>query len=745
MKKDLDKSNPKVVKEHKQELKVKIPLKEILIPNNSTNPWYTYRPASPEGSSNKATQGRKHTISAYRKLAENIIESDKNTHYSENSSLVPKLADQGTLQDKITALQIQVSLNPFHNFHRLENLLHIAQKPHFRTARPALTGLKNLFINELLPDSKLTPFHRQNLAQIDTNSQNARSLAFFLLEEKVSGAYQRYVSILSTLCNSSLPGVRNPCFALCADLLTAKPEREDMLLGILVSGLLSVDKSTAQLCFRLLGKLVEKHSAMQTIIFEEIRSEIRAALVKEKKINIGVEFIGQLVVDEELATKIFEFDKELLLSIFSENEMKNTFSAPKKRKRRRKKMKKTEGTTGPKSQKLFNLILTSISRVLPFCKDVKMDELIDLLFLSTHTMPFNAAVRAFSILIHLMISMKQTSKRLYRSLYEKILSPDFLLYSNKKMFLNLVFKAVIFDTEKTRVKAFLKRLGQAALNTDSLSAAYILLTITEISKLKNEPGDTDGFDLDSSLGVWGTEFGSFVETKFDLLDKREKIDGERDEESSDDEVETEKLNFNFTQKKTTVVETEKEPQNKSEVTNYDPKKKEPLYSGANQTLFHELNLLTQYFHPSIRLFFNGSKLSKHPDEELSNGQFLENMMFAEVRSRENKKKFASEISSQTRNKLNSGSFLNMDPEKVAPHESIYYNYFHAKMDLEGKSIVQLLEKEQEVESRKAVSTFVAADDDEAEKDAFAMKLAENMIKEAAGGVDVDIDEDFGFE
>ena len=68
-----------------------------------------------------------------------------------------ELITKGTLSDRIAALALKVQESPFHNLSALDALVEMANRKEQRTAQLALEALKDLFINNLLPDRKLVP------------------------------------------------------------------------------------------------------------------------------------------------------------------------------------------------------------------------------------------------------------------------------------------------------------------------------------------------------------------------------------------------------------------------------------------------------------------------------------------------------------------------------------------------------------------------------------------------------------
>jgi ribosome biogenesis protein MAK21 len=166
------------------------------------------------------------------------------------------------------------------------------------------------------------------------------------------------------------------------------------------------------------------------------------------------------------------------------------------------------------------------------------------------------------------------SDRFYRTLYESLLDPRVATSSKQSLYLNLLFKSLKNDLNVRRVKAFVKRIVQVlGMHQPSFICGIFYLirelekTFIGLSSLLDQPEDNDSDD---------------EEVFRDVLDE----DDEQPEPVPVDETTT------------------KKPKEK-----YDPRKRDPEHSNAEETCLWELLPFTTHFHPSVSL--NADRLLEH--------------------------------------------------------------------------------------------------------------------------------------
>ncbi|THH16047.1 hypothetical protein EW146_g4548 [Bondarzewia mesenterica] len=129
------------------------------------------------------------------------------------------------------------------------------------------------------------------------------------------------------------------------------------------------------------------------------------------------------------------------------------------------------------NSRLVSAILTGVNRAMPYARfgggDVEFERHMDTLFLITHTSTFNITLQALTLIQHTIASLPSSpasstkslpsgaiASRYFRTLYATLLDPRLYTSSKQAMYLNLLFKSLKSDSDKERVKAFVKRLCQ---------------------------------------------------------------------------------------------------------------------------------------------------------------------------------------------------------------------------------------------------------------------------------------------
>ncbi|KAI0295053.1 CBF/Mak21 family-domain-containing protein [Multifurca ochricompacta] len=223
----------------------------------------------------------------------------------------------------------------------------------------------------------------------------------------------------------------------------------------------------------------------------------------------------------------------------------------KKPKAKKAKGKEIRGAAGfaevqDSNAKLVGAILTGVNRALPYARfggaGVELDKHMNTVFLLVHTSTFNISLRALTLIQQISASSPTSSpvvSRYYRALYATLLDSRLYTTRNQALFLNLLFRSLKADTEKSRVMAFVKRFCQILVS---------------------------GFGGSEFVagGLWllGELFNLYPGLR--ILINNAPVSAANGEE-------------------------------------YDPHKREPLYAHAQSSVLWELTTLVHHIHPTIAL------------------------------------------------------------------------------------------------------------------------------------------------
>jgi ribosome biogenesis protein MAK21 len=164
------------------------------------------------------------------------------------------------------------------------------------------------------------------------------------------------------------------------------------------------------------------------------------------------------------------------------------------------------------TSRLLSALLTGINRARPFLpdKDQGLERHMDALYNVSHVAAPSASTQALMLLFHVAVGTvggtKQSKEndikqdRFYRALYSKLSHASFLgAGKHLTMFFNLLYKAMKYDKNSSRVLAFAKRLLCTVIHLNASIVNASLFLLNEVMKthknieacFKNVPGNEE--------------------------------------------------------------------------------------------------------------------------------------------------------------------------------------------------------------------------------------------------------------
>lgn len=196
-----------------------------------------------------------------------------------------------------------------------------------------------------------------------------------------------------------------------------------------------------------------------------------------------------------------------------------------------------------------------------------------------HQSSFNTAIQALALLYQISTVRQDISNRYYRALYEVLLDTRLLTSSKHTLFLNILFKGLRDDPSLARAKAFVKRILQICTYHQPHFVCGIFFMLSQV--LKSRPG------LDSLMSQPEDRDEHFEDVKDD---EDEEPKEEEDSEKDSDEEEEDK--------------SAKKPKKPSgihaKITEYDPKKRDPQYCGAELACLWEIVIFPSLSFPFFK-------------------------------------------------------------------------------------------------------------------------------------------------
>ncbi|XP_058793340.1 CCAAT/enhancer-binding protein zeta [Phymastichus coffea] len=604
---------------------------------------------------------------------------------------------KGTIKDKVAAGIILVQSNPKYNLNYLLSLVSQVKVAKHNKCGEVITNLKELFLTELLhPNFKLIKFEEQNLDQLDSynksfdvaNLDNLNNkpvlsknklLTLWYFEDQLKEIYEKFITALSAIANDTVDTNREKAVGVMNDLLMGNPEQEQKLLDFLINKIGDPSSKIASKTVFCLTKLLYKHPNMKLIVLKEVEKFLFRANISSKAQYFAICLLTQFVLsieDTEVATTLIE----VYFAFFKAC------------------LKK-----GEPDSRMMAAILIGVNRAYRFSdtSSIKLNSHIESVYRVVHVGSFNVSLNALSLLFQVVSKNPDQSNRFYSAFYRKLLDPQIGVANKRAVFLNLLFRVMKNDPSILRLHAYIKRVLQISAFFPANMTCAILYTISQVLRFKKISNKilvrcVGSEDKKNDYHNSAKELDEDEELKEKTSRKRKVensiilsnviIDTIREENNlKNDQVQTENI-------------AEVKPEYKA--TCYNAFARNPLFAGANLSIYTELVALANHFHPSVALFASTILEGKpieytgDPLQDLALIRFLDRYVFKNPKKLESKKvvkkndPLAHRVAYTPKGirtlPVDSMAYLNEREDKIPVDELFLYRYLRKRK--EQKSI-----------------------------------------------------------
>lgn len=394
-------------------------------------------------------------------------------------------------------------------------------------------------------------------------------------------------------------------------MLAYSPEKEQMLLTMLINKLGDPVGKIASKALHHLSEVAYKHPNMSSVIVVEAEKLLFRNNISEKAQHFTLCFLGQIAPTgrPDVCTKLVNICFALFKVLVQKGAINNRTM-----------------------QAILRCLQKSIVEAQPpeGSDEIITKDMQDTIYRLVHLADIRISIQTLSLLLQLVGKKSVKCDRFYNALYKKVLDMELTSVGaiTAANFLHILHKAIHIDSNIPRCLAFIKRLLQLSLYVPAHIAAGCLIIINKLFKSRRE--------LVKSLDEPET---TITPVEVDLS----KFDDDSDGEEVYKDVDDEKVEKNDTKKEKVQsswhhvkVKTNEpaEPAVKEIVGNkYDPYHRVPAFAGADNTLRTELLLLCQHFHPTVQVFaenvLNQKKITYYGDplKDFSLAHFLERFAF----------------------------------------------------------------------------------------------------------------------
>lgn len=180
-------------------------------------------------------------------------------------------------------------------------------------------------------------------------------------------------------------------------------------------------------------------------------------------------------------------------------------------------------------------------------------------------------------------------------MYRKLGDPKLLTTTHQAMLLSLLYKSLQKDTQLDRVKMFMKRLLQVALNVQPPFACGILYLLSQLLSKRPRLQALSLLELVGDLD----RFEDGEDKYYDIKEEKTEEDMPPPEDESEEKPNLDEINFkgsSWVHCEQIDVKPPKKP------LKYNPLVRNPLYGGGEYSSYTELTYLTNHFHPTVALW-----------------------------------------------------------------------------------------------------------------------------------------------
>ncbi|EDW94075.1 uncharacterized protein F23B12.7 [Drosophila yakuba] len=596
----------------------------------SQKKWYHVHPDYP--STDEVLDMKENDQLELYNLCKNSFEAEKTTFNKRNPSdarWLQTALHKGTAKDRANAGALLVTSNPLGNLEALTTLIGFCKISN-KASNDVIAVLTDLWQEVLLPPNrKLLAVHTRGadwkkLKKDENlrNEQKRRIYAYWHFESELKEQYHEFLKNVMQGLQTGQEHNKNASIVAAARLLAYAPEKEQLLLTMLVNKLGDPIAKIASKALHHLSEVAQKHPNMCGVIVAEAEKLLFRNNISERAQHFALCFLSSIAPSgrPEVCTKLVNICFALFKVLVQKGAVNN---------------------------RTMQAILRCLQKAIVEAKPAKdsngellTKEMQDTIYRLVHLADIRVAVQTLGLLLQLVAVKTEKSDRFYNALYVKLLDLNLINVGSKTaaQLLHIVHRAIHIDNHVARAQAFVKRLLQLTLYAPPHIAAGCLIVIHKLLRMRRELiGGTgaseeveEGSKVVLPVGADLDKFGSDDEEVYE--DVKEDADNTKGsnplEEKAEDGVKPNASSWHHA----SVAATEAKVRD-IDSCKYDPYHRVPAFAGAAYALRYELLLLRQHYHPTVQVFaeqiLNQSRIDYYGDPLRDFGlpHFLERFAF----------------------------------------------------------------------------------------------------------------------
>ncbi|XP_039965258.1 uncharacterized protein F23B12.7 [Bactrocera tryoni] len=586
-------------------------------------------------------------------ICQNAFDAEMPTFLKHNASDARWLQTalrKGTAKDRANAGALLVTSNPLGNLEALGILIGFTKMSN-KSSNEVVTILVDLWKKVLLPPHrKLLSLQMRGadwkLVRKNTElskEKQQRIYAYWHFENELKEHYFEFLKNLQQALQTGQEHNKNAGIVAASQLLSFAPEKEQMLLTLLINKLGDPTAKIASKALHHLTEVAHRHPNMCGVIVAESEKLLFRNNISDRAQHFALCFLASIApagrpeVCSKLVNVCFALFKVLVKK-------------------------------GAVNNRTMQAILRCLQKAIIEAKpgegstEILSKDMQDTIYRLVHLADIHVAVQTLGLLLQLLTVKTEKSDRFYNALYKKMNDLELVNIGVKTaaQLLHIIHRAIHIDSNLPRAQAFIKRLLQCALYMPANTAAGCLIVVHKLLRSRKELAGGIGHfgndgksasDLPKALQVHATDAEL---SKFDS-DGEEKYEDIRDEEEAAEKIKTDDAEKNPSTTSSwhhaKVASTASEQKVRDMAPNkYDPYHRAPAFAGAEFALRDELLLLREHYHPTIQVFadniLNQKRIDYYGDPLRDFGlpHFLERFAFKNPKKLDNQKDEAPVIS-----------------------------------------------------------------------------------------------------
>ncbi|XP_017133754.1 uncharacterized protein F23B12.7 [Drosophila elegans] len=533
-------------------------------------------------------------------LCKNSFETEKTTFNKRNPTdarWLQTALHKGTAKDRANAGALLVTSNPLGNLEALTTLIGFCKISN-KASNDVVAVLTDLWQEVLLPPNrKLLAVHTRGadwkkLKKDEKlrNEQKRRIYAYWHFESELKDQYHEFLKNVMQGLQTGQEHNKNSSIVAAARLLAYAPEKEQLLLTMLVNKLGDPIAKIASKALHHLSEVAQKHPNMCGVIVSEAEKLLFRNNISERAQHFALCFLSSIAPSgrPEVCTKLVNICFALFKVLVQKGAVNNRTM-----------------------QAILRCLQKAIVEAQP-AKDSNGElltkEMQDTIYRLVHLADIRVAVQTLGLLLQLVTVKTEKSDRFYNALYVKLMDLNLINVGSKTAahLLHIVHRAIHIDNHVARAQAFVKRLLQLTLYAPPHIAAGCLIVIHKLLRMRREliggTGASEEVEASSKVMIAVDtdldKFGSDEEEVYkDVTETADVNDSNPAEVKAEDGVKSSASSWHHA----SVPATESKVR-EIDSCKYDPYHRVPAFAGAGYALRKELLLLRQHYHPTVQVF-----------------------------------------------------------------------------------------------------------------------------------------------